>query len=91
MGHELQMRDPKKVVAKLEEAVDKIERIKGAVDTAAGIADMDLAIGGLNQTFRNLTSLEEPLTGAVGVFKAIGSSIEDRAREFEQANENITF
>lgn len=91
MAHDLRMEDPRKVVANLQEAVEKMKTVRDTIRTVSDIGNMDLAIGGLNKTFLNLSELDEPIHKSIQVFEAVCSTIEERAREFEAENENITY
>lgn len=91
MAHDLQMREPAKVITGLGEAIDNIKKIKGTVETTAQIGNMDLAIGGLDVTFRNLEQLTPSLDDAVKVFETTMESIEQHVATFQRNNQDITF
>lgn len=91
MAHDLQMREPAKVLAGIDNAIDNLKKIKGTIDTTAQIGNMDLAIGGLDVTFKNLEQLTPSIDDAIKVFENMKVSIEQHVATFQRNNEGITF
>lgn len=80
--HELNMRDPKKVLDRLEEGKDIIKKMKGIIGTVTDISKMDLAIGGVDKGFAALDQLYPHLDNACGVFDKVAEKIDEQVRTF---------
>ena len=91
MAHDLEMRNPERVLSRLDEAVDVLKKMEGTIETMSQIGDMNLRIGGLDKTFKNLVSLNPSVEGAEKVFVTTKEAIENHVKVFTQKNEDITF
>lgn len=90
MAHDLQMTEPAKVIAGLDESIDTLKKIKGTIETTAQIGNMNLAIGGLDVTFKSLEQLTPSLDDAIKVFETTKASIEQHVATFQRQNSDIT-
>lgn len=91
MAHDLEMREPQKVLVKLDEAVDALKKIKGTIETTAQIGNMDLKIGGLSNSFSKLEELTKDMDDAVKIVQTTKESIEQQVAIFARNNEDITY
>lgn len=91
MAHDLEMRNPERVLTRLDDAIDVLKKMEGTIETMSQIGDMNLKIGGLDKTFKNLISLNPSVDGAEKVFASTKESIENHVKVFAQKNEDITF
>lgn len=91
MAHELIMPEPQKVLAKLDECMENISLVKSSVSTVADIGKLGLAIGGLNQTFDRIHTLEPELDNVRKVFEEVKNDIQFHVKQFEEQNADIGF
>lgn len=89
--HDLVMRDHKKVLAEIDQAISELKGVKTTIETSSEIGKMDLKIGGLDKTFLALSSLTPEIDETIKVFENTKEMIEEQVRIFERNNQDITF
>lgn len=90
MAHDLVMAEPKKVTSALDDAISLVKQIGNTIETTSQIGDMDLKIGGLGNTFKNLEQLMPNMDEVVKAIEGIQESVESQVAIFKRNNEDIS-
>jgi cephalosporin-C deacetylase-like acetyl esterase len=90
-NHDLNMPEPQKVLAGIDDSVDSLKKIKGTIETTSQIGNMGLAIGGLDAAFKNLEQLNPSLEDAIKVFNTTKESVEQHVATFKRKNSDVTY
>ena len=91
MEHSVIINDSNRVLEKMDDLVKLYKDVKGVIETTSGIADMNLAIGGLNGLFASMIILNDDVDDAIKIVEEVKESIDGHCREFERRNEGLTF
>lgn len=90
-SHDLDMANPQKVFAILEDCKGLLSKLNTTVGLVTDMADTDLKIGNLGASLKKVSEMTPSIEGVQKVFDQVNDDIQSAVRGFETAAGDGTF